>query len=582
MKSRPFRLAVPLLLALMSLTVMGSKKPGKVTPESAAKADYMFLEAMSRSAASDYVTYIELLSRAHDLNPNDTTIGFYSGFMNLLFTAGDTTEQYRMYKLMRDYALANPDDYVSARIFANVAEKVDRGDDIMAVWQLLHQQFPKRPDFTFGYAQAMAKFGGPAGIDSALSLLDTLEVVQGQSLGLSSNKMRLLMGRGDTLAVVDELKRLLKFAPQSVENNIFAGDVYSLLSMNDTALYYYDRACQIDSTSGDAFYSRAAFYHEIGDSARYDEEIFNALGKSSLDVDVKMEILKSYVGEIYRDSIQYNRVGSLFDHIIAMHPHTPQLHALYANYLLTRGDYAEAAVQQGFALDISPENVDQWKMLMTLWRAADEPEKAIEAGKQALKYFPDNVQIKTDMGMLLGQKDDIKGARQCFDEVLESLGPGDNDMRALVLTCIGDMFTTHHQPDSAIVYYEQSVVIDPENALTLNNLAYMMAEADVDLDRARTLVEKSLMIKPDNTSALDTYAWVLFKQKEYKLAKTQIDKAIELTPELSAEVLSHAGDIYFMNGLPDEAVELWKQALELTPDDEMLKRKVKHRAYFFK
>lgn len=37
-----------------------------------------------------------------------------------------------------------------------------------------------------------------------------------------------------------------------------------------------------------------------------------------------------------------------------------------------------------------------------------------------------------------------------------------------------------------------------------------------------------------------------------------------------------------MDGEPDEAVELWKEALELAPDNKLLEKKVKHKTYFFK
>ena len=44
----------------------------------------------------------------------------------------------------------------------------------------------------------------------------------------------------------------------------------------------------------------------------------------------------------------------------------------------------------------------------------------------------------------------------------------------------------------------------------------------------------------------------------------------------------HAGDIYYMSGSPDEAVDFWKKALELDPGNDLLARKVKHRAYLYK
>ena len=95
----------------------------------------------------------------------------------------------------------------------------------------------------------------------------------------------------------------------------------------------------------------------------------------------------------------------------------------------------------------------------------------------------------------------------------------------------------------------------------------------------------SLEIEEDNTNSattLDTYAWVLFKNKDYEKALEAIDAVLELeSKKPSAEILHHAGDIYFMNGMPEEALEFWEKALKLAPEDELLQRKVKHKTFFY-
>ncbi|MDE6287322.1 MAG: hypothetical protein K2M00_00885, partial [Muribaculaceae bacterium] len=50
---------------------------------------------------------------------------------------------------------------------------------------------------------------------------------------------------------------------------------------------------------------------------------------------------------------------------------------------------------------------------------------------------------------------------------------------------------------------------------------------------------------------------------------------------MSAEMLDHAGDIYFMTGEPEKAVQFWIRALDLNPGDEKIARKVKYKTYFF-
>ena len=124
--------------------------------------------------------------------------------------------------------------------------------------------------------------------------------------------------------------------------------------------------------------------------------------------------------------------------------------------------------------------------------------------------------------------------------------------------------------------------MNPNNLGALNNCAYYLACEDRDLDKAEAMILKVVSEKPEDGTSLDTYAWVLFKKQDYVKAKEVIDGALENESAPSAELYEHAGDIYFMNKEPDEALEFWRKALALDPDNDLLKRKVKHKTFYYK
>ena len=136
--------------------------------------------------------------------------------------------------------------------------------------------------------------------------------------------------------------------------------------------------------------------------------------------------------------------------------------------------------------------------------------------------------------------------------------------------------------DTAFAYYNEAIELDPENLSALNNCAYYLACQDMDLDRATELIERVMAERKDDPTSLDTYAWVLFKRKDFEKAREIIDLAIELSEEPSSDLFDHAGDIYFMDGQPEKAVDFWKKALTLSPDDQLIKRKVKYKTFFYK
>lgn len=117
--------------------------------------------------------------------------------------------------------------------------------------------------------------------------------------------------------------------------------------------------------------------------------------------------------------------------------------------------------------------------------------------------------------------------------------------------------------------------------MALNNYAYYLSEEGKDLHKAEAMSYKTIKLEPNNGTYLDTYAWILFMEERYVDAKTYIDAALKNrdSTENNSTVLEHAGDIYAMNGMVNEAVGYWKQALDDDHQTEILKWKIENKQY---
>ncbi|MDE6390208.1 MAG: tetratricopeptide repeat protein, partial [Duncaniella sp.] len=108
---------------------------------------------------------------------------------------------------------------------------------------------------------------------------------------------------------------------------------------------------------------------------------------------------------------------------------------------------------------------------------------------------------------------------------------------------------------------------------------YHMACDRRNLEKALRMAEKACQLSVDNPTNIDTYAWVLYQLGRWEEARAQIDRAIELTgenpDESGAELLDHAGDIYFRLGEREKALEFWRKALGLEPGSETIRQKIK-------
>ena len=127
--------------------------------------------------------------------------------------------------------------------------------------------------------------------------------------------------------------------------------------------------------------------------------------------------------------------------------------------------------------------------------------------------------------------------------------------------------------------YDSTLVYDPENIPVLNNYAYFMSVENRDLKKALEMSGKTIKAEPLNPTYLDTYAWILFRMKKYEEAKSYMEKALQYMDDENSDLYEHYGDVLFMCGDVDGAVENWHRALQLNSSSAVLEQKIKERKY---
>lgn len=518
--------------------------------------------------------YLDLITHAYQLNPDDKYLGMEYGYELMRVSGGDSAMVAEGYKLMGEYVDSNPDDFYSTAVYASLAAHFDDTERAIEKWAHLHYMQPGQSGITARYAELLGSQRDSASTALALELYDSIEIAEGPGIQLSAQKIQLYYMLNDTAAMLAEARGLQQKNPLSVENNVFAGDIYSSLGRNDSALSFYDRAIELDPSSGLAYYSRANFYRNAGDTTAYDREVYNALVQESLDVEPKLGLLTDYARRLYSDTTQRPRINELFQRLIEIHPHEAEIHREYRDYLMVIHDLEGAAEQTSYALDIDPSNELQWQQLLTLRLMLGDFNEAVSDAQRALHFFPRSADVFLMGAAALQQLNRLDEALAYTKKGLEVADNSDPDVVSTLLTTRGDLFYAKGEADSAFVYYDKAILYNPLNYTAMNNAAYYLACQDRDLDRAEKLITLVVEENPDQSTSLDTYAWVLFKKGEYEAARKVIDRTLDIDDDPSAELYEHAGDIYFMLGKTDEAVYYWRKALDLDPENETLKTKI--------
>lgn len=141
------------------------------------------------------------------------------------------------------------------------------------------------------------------------------------------------------------------------------------------------------------------------------------------------------------------------------------------------------------------------------------------------------------------------------------LAGNDTGMKVQVMSMQGDLKYRMKELDASYGFYEEALILAPDDPLLLNNYAYFLAEGGRDLKKALRMAEKVMEKESDNPTYIDTYAWVLYKLGKPREALREMMKIFGSGDDQDPELLEHMGYIKKALGKCDEAVVFWRKAL---------------------
>ncbi len=113
--------------------------------------------------------------------------------------------------------------------------------------------------------------------------------------------------------------------------------------------------------------------------------------------------------------------------------------------------------------------------------------------------------------------------------------------------------------------YKKALAIQPENPVAANNMAFIMADTNQNLDVAMSLAQVARRGMPNSPDTADTMAWVYYKRGNYNSAKDLLEDALKKSPN-SAAIHYHLGMTYAKLSKKSDAILHLKKAQELSPN----------------
>lgn len=120
--------------------------------------------------------------------------------------------------------------------------------------------------------------------------------------------------------------------------------------------------------------------------------------------------------------------------------------------------------------------------------------------------------------------------------------------------------------DATLKQRTASGVTPPEAALLLNDAGYILADADLHVDKAWEAVNLAVEAMPLQAAFVDSLGWAAYRRNELTDAAFYLERARRHSPYDDPEMLYHLGVVYSRQGRHSDAVKVLREARTLAPD----------------
>lgn len=538
----------------------------QLSPEQQRKFDYFYYEAANLKNAGKYDAAYDLFSYCLSLDTASSPVLYELAMFQLQRNRPEKAVE------MLKSAVAHSDDNFTYRMtLAGLYRNLGMYGEASDSYEELVKRYPDKSELNYYLADALTQEGE---IGAAIDAYNVLESTMGMNETLSLQKFKLYQTLKQPDKAFEEIEKLANKYPMNARYRLLMGDLHLENEETEKALACYQQAHEIDPDDPRYIVSMANYYDQTGDKEAAEQEIRDALVNEKLDVETKVGILSRYVQRLQQTQQGIENANSLFQTLLDQHPEDTELKLMYGSLLMAQQKEEEAKFQFQLVTEMEPSNEGAWQQLLNISLKREDIPEVIRICTRCKELFPEAPEYYFYLGIGYYMQEKYQESLDTYYAGLKIIPEGNGVVKSNFYGQIGDLYYQMEKMDEAYKAYDEALKYNENNAPVLNNYSYFLTLDKKDLKKAERMAAQCIKLEPDNATYLDTYAWVFFVQGNYTLAKIYIENALSKDKTNSAELVDHYGDILYMSGEKDKALEQWKKAKEMGKDTDVLKQKI--------
>lgn len=543
-----------------------------LSPEARRQYDYYFLEAIRLKQKGDYTAAFKFLQHCLAIDP-DASSALYEISQFYIYL-----KQPQMGLAAMEKAVENaPDNFWYKQALAGFYQSNGNFKKAIDVFENMSEEFTDRQEPLLILVDL---YNQVKDYPNVIKTLDRFEQRSGKTEQISMEKFRIYLMMGNDKKAFEEIESLSKEYPNDMRYLCVLGDVYLNNGKVKEAYDTYQKVLSIEPDNAMALVSLTTYYDKTGEKELYNRQLDTVLLNKKVVPEIKLEIMRQLIVQSERSDKDSTKIISLFDGVLKQNKDDAQLPMLYVQYLLSKKMDKESVPVLYQVLDIDPENIPARLQLLSYAIRDNDYQEAIKICEPALEYSPETLEFYFYLGIAYYQADRKDDALEVYKKGLTRINETSNkQIVSDFYSMIGDIYHEKKMKDEAYAAYDSSLIYNPDNIGALNNYAYYLSVERRDLDRAEEMSYRTVKAEPNNSTYLDTYAWILFEKGKYAEAKIYMDDAMKNGGTESDVLVEHCGDIYYMNGEKEEALKYWQKSKEMGNQSETLKKKIEQKKF---
>jgi predicted Zn-dependent protease len=398
-------------------------------------------------------------------------------------------------------------------------------------------------------------------LNEALATFEQAEKQFGPLEEVSFKKQQIYLKQNNLDKALQEGQALITANPDEVRYVIAQAEMYATNNRMPDAIRVAEQALRQDPDNPQARMN----------PAESERQIKLAFESPALDIDEKVRILLDYIKQLPNPALGQTAL-ELAAITTRTHPKEAKAFSI-AGDIQTLTDHKKDARNSYLrAIRLDNSKFQIWQQVVLIDAELNQVDSLLRHTDKALELFPNQAPLWYYNGVaLMLNKQTAKGIKAL--EYGRKLALDNPELLVQIDTQLGDAY--HEVKDNAKsdAAYDAALAFDANNAQALNNYSYFLSLRGEKLDKAKEMSGKLVKQFPDNDTYLDTYAWVLYKLKDYAGARVNLEKALKTTND--ATVIEHYGDVLFQLGEKDRALAEWQRAKKIGGASNQIDRKIK-------